>query len=184
MRKPSSAEKRSALTSMTRSFQSGIHSSLRRASTKPVDCERARTWHDGFISVKGRNQTRMRAALATPLAAAIVILSPCALADNVKRECAESAVAGQKLRDEGKPLAARAEILLCLRYVCPAVVRDHCARWLAQTEASIPSVVIKARESSAGRTVDVTDVTVTIAASRPPRRSTASRCASNRESTR
>jgi hypothetical protein len=89
-----------------------------------------------------------------------------ALADRadtkVKQECAQSADVGQKLRDEGKPLSARPYFLTCARDACPLLVREHCSRWLEQVEASIPSVVVKARVGTGARAIDVTDVVVSV----------------------
>jgi hypothetical protein len=81
-------------------------------------------------------------------------------ADNVKRECVQSATRGQRLRDEGKPLAARSQFLVCVQAACPPVIRSHCGRWLEEVGAAIPTVVVRARAGSAGHPIDITDVEV------------------------
>lgn len=81
-------------------------------------------------------------------------------ADSVKRECAQSATQGQRLRDDGKPLAARAQFLACARAACPVVIRSHCGRWLEEAGAAVPTVVVRARAGATGHRVDVTDVEV------------------------
>ncbi len=105
---------------------------------------------------------RARAVVVSLVVAALTSPTRLAAADKVKQECAQSADTGQRLRDEGKPLAARIHFLSCARDVCPTLIRDHCTRWLDELDASIPSIVIKAHEGSGARAVDVTDVTVSI----------------------
>jgi hypothetical protein len=77
----------------------------------------------------------------TLLSMAGAAISP-ARADDVKRECVDAATLGQTLRDAGKLLAAREQMLRCARDEC-SVVRPFCARWLNEIEGQIPSVVVR-----------------------------------------
>jgi hypothetical protein len=107
----------------------------------------------------------LRAALASGLfviVATLTTLSTGASADETKAACAHGAESGERLRDEGKPLAARTRFLACARPACPAIVRSHCARWLDQIEQTIPTLVVKARVGSAEPPTDVTDVRVAV----------------------
>ncbi|WP_437681462.1 hypothetical protein [Sorangium sp. So ce131] len=74
-----------------------------------------------------------------------------------KAECAAAAEEAQALRDAGKLGLAREKLLTCAQEGCPAVVRDDCARWLADVDARRPSLVLGARDARGG---DLTDVRV------------------------
>jgi hypothetical protein len=64
------------------------------------------------------------------------------------RACIASSTDGQTLRKQGKLLAAREEMITCARDACPSIVRSHCARWLAEVDAAIPSVVVRAEDAT------------------------------------
>jgi hypothetical protein len=104
----------------------------------------------------------VRAKVASCVLALACVAPGRALAEETKAACARSAEAGQRLRDEGKPLAAHTQLLACSRPACPMVIRGRCARWLEQVDATIPTVVIKARAGSASHPFDVTDVAVSV----------------------
>ena len=55
--------------------------------------------------------------------------------------CAQASESAQKLRDSGKYLAARANLLRCASDVCPAVVKQDCLAELGRLEPTIPTVV-------------------------------------------
>jgi hypothetical protein len=61
--------------------------------------------------------------------------------------CASASDSGQKLRDEGHLVKARQEFLVCARDVCPPTIKKDCADWLDQSEASLPSVVLGAKDA-------------------------------------
>ncbi|MGK3993056.1 hypothetical protein [Sorangium sp. So ce1024] len=104
-----------------------------------------------------------RAALAllgcTALAGAAVTAARPARADDTKGACVRSYEQAQRLRLAGELLASRAELRLCSREVCPALLHADCQTWLREVEAEIPSVVVSAR-TPAG--VDRTDVRVLV----------------------
>jgi hypothetical protein len=73
--------------------------------------------------------------------------------------CARAAERGQELRDEGKLIAASAELRGCLDPACPRVIAKECERWLEQVAARTPSVVIVVQDAR-GRDVLPTKVLV------------------------
>ena len=81
--------------------------------------------------------------------ATIVPLASPARADDTVRACIAASTGGQTLRRQGRLLAARDEMIACARDACPPIVRSSCARWLAEVDAAVPSVVVRA-ESAAG----------------------------------
>ena len=97
-------------------------------------------------------------ALAFELGAGVLAPST-AHAEGEKLACVRAGEKAQKLRDSGKLIAARAELLTCVREVCPAVVRGDCAGWLGEVEASTPTIVARARDD-AGH--DLRDVVVSV----------------------
>jgi hypothetical protein len=66
---------------------------------------------------------------------------------------------GQRLRRDGYLRAARDKLHECERENCPAPVRVDCAKWISELDASIPTVVVHARDDG-GR--DVTGLRVWI----------------------
>jgi hypothetical protein len=84
------------------------------------------------------------------LAALVVLatLAPPARAEGENvRVCIAASTNGQALRQQGKLLAAREEMIACARDACPPIVRSHCARWLAEVDAAIPSIVVRAEDA-------------------------------------
>ena len=73
--------------------------------------------------------------------------------------CVTAATDGQKSQRQGKLRSARASFLQCVKPECPAEVRSVCDKLLAGVEASLPTIVLGARDSD-GR--DVPGVTVTL----------------------
>jgi hypothetical protein len=88
------------------------------------------------------------------LALVAVTAASAAHAAGVKKECVEASTIGQTRRDEEKLLEAREKMLLCARDQCPSVVRSHCARWLTDIEAQIPSVVVRVLDADGSDRVD------------------------------
>ncbi len=97
--------------------------------------------------------------MRTGTALAIVALlgtSRAALADDVA--CIAAAEDGQKLRDDGHFLSARARFVTCGQEDCPSPVRGDCLKWLDELDKRTPTVVVAA--TSHGK--DAPDVRVTI----------------------
>jgi hypothetical protein len=102
-----------------------------------------------------RPSTSILLAVAAGLAAS----SPGAARADQTDACIEASVRGQELRDQGKLLAAREQLLVCGVQSCPRVLQKECSEWLAEVEARTPSIVIGAVDA-AGR--DTADVKVTL----------------------
>ena len=82
-----------------------------------------------------------------------------ARAEPSKQACIDAATHGQKVRDDGRWLEAKASFLTCASVACPGIVRAECARWLADIDAQLPSVVLGARTAAGA---DLTAVRVTM----------------------
>jgi hypothetical protein len=63
------------------------------------------------------------------------------------------------MRDEGKYRRAREAFTTCSRSVCPTIVQRDCVKWLADLEATWPSVVVNAKDDKGN---DLTAVKVTV----------------------
>ncbi len=74
---------------------------------------------------------------------ALLLVAPPAGADD-KARCIAAAEGGQDLRTEGKLRAARDRFVECAAAVCPDAIRNDCARFLAEVQASLPSIVVTA----------------------------------------
>jgi hypothetical protein len=100
---------------------------------------------------------RMRSVLAGAfgIALALATVAPARAEGPATRTCIDAATQGQKLRDEGKLLEARAVLLACTREACPAPVRADCADWLAKIDAVTPRIVLGARGSDGKDLVSV-----------------------------
>jgi hypothetical protein len=76
-----------------------------------------------------------------------------------KLACLQASDKAQQLRVAGKLLAARDTLRICVQDSCPGVVRDACAQWLNEVQASLPSIVIGAKDAD-GK--DILDLKVSI----------------------
>ncbi len=61
--------------------------------------------------------------------------------------CISSAESAQKLRNQVKLVDARSSLRLCARDACPDVVRKDCRQWLAEVNAAVPTIVVRAADS-------------------------------------
>ena len=82
-----------------------------------------------------------------------------ARAADEKEACVTASDQAQTFRDALKFKKAREALLTCARDVCPGIVRKDCEKWLADLDASQPTVVVGARDAK-GR--DVAGVRVLI----------------------
>jgi hypothetical protein len=53
----------------------------------------------------------------------------------------------QQLKQEGKLAASREQLVLCVQPTCPTVVKKDCSQWLAELDASTPTVIVNARDA-------------------------------------
>jgi hypothetical protein len=70
-------------------------------------------------------------------------------------ECIAAAEKSQPLKHDGRLRAAREQLRLCTRPQCPALIRSDCEKWLAEVDATMPSIVIHAADSSGADLADV-----------------------------
>jgi hypothetical protein len=87
---------------------------------------------------------RLLASVAVLLVATSVVSS--AAAADEKKACVAAYEQSQVLRNESKLADAKKAMLVCARDVCPAALRTDCVGWLSEVEASIPSVVVDAKD--------------------------------------
>jgi hypothetical protein len=79
--------------------------------------------------------------------------------ESMKLQCVQASDKAQQLRVAGKLVAARDALRTCVQDACPSVVREACSQWLGEVNASLPSIVIGAKDSD-GR--DLLDLKVSI----------------------
>lgn len=96
----------------------------------------------------------MRRWLGVSWIALVALAAGDAHADD-KATCLAASEKAQQLRNAGKLSAARAELTICGRPECPAVVRQDCATWMNEIIASSPSVVFDAKDGKGKDLVDV-----------------------------
>ena len=89
------------------------------------------------------------------LAVAMGIAAPSVARADDKEECFNAAEKAQKLKNEKKLSQAREQVLTCARDKCPAIVKSDCVKWLAEIDAAMPSVVIRARDKDGHDIIDV-----------------------------
>jgi hypothetical protein len=77
----------------------------------------------------------------------------------VEDACYAAAVDAQRVRKDARLVEARDKLLVCASATCPADVTKLCNQWLSEVAASIPTVVVSAKDD-ADR--DVTQVRVTL----------------------
>jgi hypothetical protein len=90
---------------------------------------------------------RNRALPAAPLIALVALTSRPAHADERDR-CASASEHAQDLRAAGKLRAARSSLLSCVPATCPSIVRNDCLKWLAEVDGLLPSIIIRATDST------------------------------------
>jgi hypothetical protein len=78
------------------------------------------------------------------LAPLLWLWSSNAVADPAKAACVKGAEDGQRLRAQGKLWEARESFTSCASERCPPLVRSDCSGWLAEVEAAVPSIVVRA----------------------------------------
>jgi hypothetical protein len=71
---------------------------------------------------------------------------------DAKQECAAAYEQTQALRDAGKLIDARKNALACSAAACAGFIVKECTQWLAQIDASLPSVVFEARDANGAET--------------------------------
>lgn len=70
-----------------------------------------------------------------------------------KNQCFDAYEQAQRLRKDYKLRAAHAQLLTCAAESCPSFVRQDCSKWLAEVEASTPTIVVLAKHAD-GSAID------------------------------
>lgn len=76
-----------------------------------------------------------------------------------KESCVKASDSAQKNKSGKRLRAAKKDLLVCVQDDCPAIVKKDCDAWLAEVEASLPTVVLSAKDAAGN---DVFEVKVTI----------------------
>jgi hypothetical protein len=53
----------------------------------------------------------------------------------------------QQLKQDGKLAASREQLVQCVQPTCPSLVKKDCSQWLAELDASTPTVIVNARDA-------------------------------------
>lgn len=101
--------------------------------------------------------TRMRILLGASL---FLLAIPASAApkhggSSTKARCIAAHEAGQELRGDKKPHAAREKFVQCARSECPLVLRKECTELLASVEKDAPTVALEAKDDAGNDTADV-----------------------------
>jgi len=54
----------------------------------------------------------------------------------------------QQLKQDGKLAASREQLVQCVQPTCPSLVKKDCSQWLAELDASTPTVIVNARDAA------------------------------------
>jgi hypothetical protein len=76
-----------------------------------------------------------------------------------KSQCFDAYEQGQRLRKESKLRAAHDALVTCSSAACPDFVKQDCAKWLGEVDASTPTIVIVARDPQ-GHALEAVRVTM------------------------
>ena len=98
-----------------------------------------------------------RSALAIAAAVSTLLAAPRLTRANEKQVCFAAADDAQQQRIDGKLRAARAQLLVCGRPDCPALVRSDCEKWMTEVLELLPTIVLAVRDAQ-GNDVAVADV--------------------------
>ena len=90
-----------------------------------------------------------------PLLAVAVWLAPAAATAASREECTDSYTQAQKLRKQGKLVAAREQLRICVQHDCPGLIVNDCAQWLDEVQSTLPSVVPLATDEAGANLLDV-----------------------------
>jgi hypothetical protein len=74
---------------------------------------------------------------------------------DAKAACLDAFTVAQRLRDVGKLVAARKELMFCSLQQCPELLRNQCVPWLEEVTHSIPTIVVAATDTAGNDTLAV-----------------------------
>jgi len=99
---------------------------------------------------------RLRTAVILAAALPVLHAGPAeAQAPNAKLACLKASDSAQQLRAAGKLVAARDALKSCVLDECPSVVREACSQWMGEVTASLPTIVVGARDADGKDIVDL-----------------------------
>ncbi|MEZ4222267.1 MAG: hypothetical protein R3B13_15125 [Polyangiaceae bacterium] len=87
------------------------------------------------------------------MAGALLLLS--AGESAAQSQCLDAYDQSQRTRRRGELIAAREHLLVCAQADCPEPVMKECTRWLAEVNASLPSIVLGAKDAQGRDAIDV-----------------------------
>jgi hypothetical protein len=93
----------------------------------------------------GFHGSRRGIVLATSLAA-LGVSAGAARADSTDA-CLAAYEKSQQLKQDGKLAASREQLVQCVQPSCPNLVKKDCSQWLAELDASTPTVIVNARDA-------------------------------------
>ena len=79
--------------------------------------------------------------------ALLVLLHPALASAQGGAACVKAYEKGIDARERGALRAARAHFVTCAADACPKAMRVDCARWLDEVDASLPSIVVGAKDA-------------------------------------
>jgi len=88
----------------------------------------------------GRGRSLLRAA------SGLVIGFVASTAHADVNACLDAAESGQALRANSQLLEAKQSFIACAAASCPKAVRADCTGWLAQIDAALPSIIVRAHD--------------------------------------
>jgi len=113
----------------------------------------------GASLLKSTSRFQALSLLALAALAIAVLATSNARAADEKQVCVHAVERAQLARLDGKLREAREGFVTCARPVCPDAIRQDCTRWVAEVEASLPTVVVDAVWADGG---DVAGLSVVI----------------------
>jgi hypothetical protein len=72
-----------------------------------------------------------------------------------KQACLAASEQAQRLRSAGKLSEARDQLGICGRVECPKLVQQDCTQWMSEVLASMPSIVLGAKDGNGRDIIDV-----------------------------
>jgi hypothetical protein len=89
------------------------------------------------------------------VAVALALVTHEGAAADTKRACIDANEKAQVARKAGRLRDARAALVSCGADACPQAVRADCARMLVDVTASMPTLVVEARDAAGAETIEV-----------------------------
>jgi len=85
---------------------------------------------------------------------ALVVALGASAAPPSQKVCLAAAEQGQQLRNAGKLLSAREQLLVCQSASCPSIVREDCIKWLGELAEATPTIVVSVKDGAGADVID------------------------------